>query len=58
MNPNPNHGADPSGPTARAELFLYPGDGHLFADNSSPSYDAEAAALLMTRAIDFLCDVG
>ena len=22
-----------------AELFLYPGDGHLFADNSLPDYD-------------------
>ena len=31
------------------ELFLYPGDQHLFADSSLPSYDADAAALL-TRA--------
>ena len=29
-----------------AELFLYPGDQHLFADSSLPSYDADAAALL------------
>jgi dienelactone hydrolase len=29
-----------------AELFLYPGDQHLFADRSLPSYDAAAAALL------------
>ena len=29
-----------------AELFLYPGDQHLFADASLPSYDADAAALL------------
>ena len=29
-----------------AELFVYPGDRHLFADSSLPSYDAEAAALL------------
>ena len=37
-----------------AELFLYPGDQHLFADNSLPSYDAEAAALLLQRVLDFL----
>jgi hypothetical protein len=29
-----------------AELFLYPGDQHYFADSSLPSYDADAAALL------------
>ncbi|MGI8531200.1 MAG: dienelactone hydrolase family protein, partial [Geodermatophilaceae bacterium] len=28
-----------------AELFLYPGDQHYFADSTLPSYDAEAAAL-------------
>ncbi len=38
----------------RAELFLYPGDRHLFADSSLSSYDAEAAALLRTRVLDFL----
>ena len=32
-----------------AELFLYPGDQHYFADSSLPSYDADATALL-TRA--------
>lgn len=37
-----------------AELFLYPGDQHLFADPSLPSYDAEAAALLTERVLDFL----
>jgi len=37
-----------------AELFLYPGDGHLFADSSLPSYDADAAALLTRRVLDFL----
>ncbi|MBO0708305.1 MAG: dienelactone hydrolase family protein [Candidatus Dormibacteraeota bacterium] len=40
--------------TERAELFLYPGDQHYFADSSLPSYDAEAAALLTRRALDFL----
>src|ERR687888_2327369 len=37
-----------------AELFLYPGDQHYFADPSLPSYDAEAAALLTKRVLDFL----
>ena len=37
-----------------AELFVYPGERHLFADNSLPSYDAEAAALLTQRVLDFL----
>jgi dienelactone hydrolase len=36
------------------ELFLYPGDQHLFADSSLPSYDANAAALLGQRVLDFL----
>ena len=40
--------------TADAELFLYPGDQHYFADRSLPSYDAEAAALLLQRTLDFL----
>jgi len=38
----------------RAELFLYPGDTHLFADDSLPSYDPDAAALLSRRVLDFL----
>jgi dienelactone hydrolase len=38
-----------------AELFLYPGDQHLFADSSLPSYDAGAAALLTERVLRFLC---
>ena len=40
--------------TPGAELFLYPGDRHLFADNSLPSYDPAAADLLVTRVVDFL----
>ena len=43
-----------AGVSARAELFVYPGDSHLFADRSLPSYDAEASALLVARVIDFL----
>ena len=41
-----------------AELFLYPGDRHLFADSSLPSYDAEAAALLRERVNAFLDALG
>jgi len=37
-----------------AELFLYPGDQHYFADSSLPSYDADATALLTTRVLAFL----
>ncbi|MGO8021817.1 dienelactone hydrolase family protein [Rhizobium leguminosarum] len=37
-----------------AELFLYPGDQHYFADSSLPSYDADATALLTLRVIEFL----
>jgi dienelactone hydrolase len=38
-----------------AELFLYPGERHLFADPSLPSYD-EAAATLATRRVLELLD--
>lgn len=41
-----------------AELFLYPGDQHYFADSSLPSYDPVAAALLTRRTLDFLARVG
>ena len=37
-----------------AELFVYPGDQHLFADSSLSSYDAEAATLMTKRVLDFL----
>ena len=42
----------------QAELFLYRGDQHYFADSSLPSYDADAAALLTRRALDFLATHG
>jgi dienelactone hydrolase len=38
----------------RAELFLYPGNQHYFADSSLPSYDADSTALLLQRVLDFL----
>jgi dienelactone hydrolase len=37
-----------------AELFVYPGDRHLFTDRSLPSYDADAAALVVKRSREFL----
>ena len=37
-----------------ADLFLYPGDQHYFADSSLPSYDPDATALLTRRVLDFL----
>jgi dienelactone hydrolase len=40
-----------------AELFLYPGDQHYFADSSLPSYDPDATALLTQRVLDFLARV-
>ncbi|WP_265523469.1 dienelactone hydrolase family protein [Oerskovia flava] len=43
--------------TADAELFLYPGTEHLFADSSLPSYDEEAARLLTERVVRFLHDI-
>jgi dienelactone hydrolase len=44
--------------TDGTELFLYPGDGHLFADNSLGDYDAEATAKLKQRVLAFLDEVG
>jgi dienelactone hydrolase len=41
-------------PIDGAELFLYPGDRHLFADNSLPDYDESAATLLKQRVLSFL----
>lgn len=38
------------------EMFLYPGNDHLFADRSLPSYDAQATALLLERVLAFLAE--
>jgi dienelactone hydrolase len=46
-----------AGSTADAELFVYPGDQHLFADSSLDAYDPEAAALLRERVRAFLASV-
>ena len=40
-----------------AELFLYPGNRHLFADSSLPDYDESAATLLKQRVLSFLHDL-
>jgi dienelactone hydrolase len=40
--------------TGQAELFLYPGDQHYFADRTLASYDADAATLLLNRTLNFL----
>ena len=40
-----------------AELFLYPGDKHLFADSSLADYDDAAAKLLAERVLAFLDSV-
>jgi dienelactone hydrolase len=45
------------GATDQAELFLYPGEVHLFADSSLPSYDERAAELMTTRVLAFLAKV-
>lgn len=43
--------------TEHAELFLYPGKEHLFADSSLPSYNQAAASLLTRRVLDFLSGI-
>jgi dienelactone hydrolase len=41
-----------------AELYVYPGDRHLFTDSSLPSYDAEAAELVVRRSVELLDRLG
>lgn len=43
---------------ALGELFLYPGDRHLFTDSSLPSYDADAAGLVLRRSLELLDRLG
>ena len=40
-----------------AELFVYPGDRHLFTDESLPDYDEGATRLLKQRVLGFLGDL-
>jgi dienelactone hydrolase len=44
--------------TDGVELFEYPGDRHLFTDNSLPDYDEGAATLVKQRVLSFLDAVG
>jgi dienelactone hydrolase len=44
--------------TPDAELFLYPGDQHLFTDSSLPAYDETATHLLTERVLAFLDRLG
>jgi dienelactone hydrolase len=41
-----------------AELFTYHGSAHLFTDSSLPSYNKEAAALVLHRSVEFLNKLG
>ena len=36
------------------QLYVYPGDRHLFTDRSLSSYDADAAALVIKRSVELL----
>jgi dienelactone hydrolase len=40
-----------------AQLFLYPGDRHLFTDSSLPDYDEGAATLVKQRVLAFLDNI-
>lgn len=42
----------------RGELFVYPGEAHLFTDSSLPSYDADATTLVVRRSQEFLGRLG
>lgn len=41
-----------------AELFLYPGDAHLFADSSLETYDPDATRLVVERSLALLDRLG
>lgn len=41
-----------------AELFVYPGDRHLFTDSSLASYDEQATSLVIRRSREFLDRLG
>jgi dienelactone hydrolase len=44
--------------TDQAELFVYPGNEHLFTDSSLPAFDPAAADLVMSRTLAFLAAIG
>ena len=43
--------------TDHAEMFLYPGDEHLFADHSLPSYERASAERLIERVRRFVAEI-
>ena len=43
--------------TDQAELFLYPGNEHLFADSSLPAFDQAAASEVKSRTLAFLAGI-
>ncbi|WP_210604926.1 dienelactone hydrolase family protein [Brevibacterium oceani] len=43
--------------TPSAELFVYPGNAHLFTDSSLEAFDADAAGLVRSRVHAFLQDL-
>lgn len=47
-----------AGAGAEAELFIYPGSSHLFADSSLSGYQPDSAALVLERTLRFLERVG
>ena len=44
--------------TDQAELFLYPGNVHLFADSSLPTFDKASTELMTSRVLAFLAKLG
>ncbi|AZT92924.1 hypothetical protein CXR23_07035 [Brevibacterium aurantiacum] len=52
-----HHGRDPADSASSAEVFVYPGDQHLFTDSSLDSFDAVTSALLLKRARGFLAAI-
>jgi hypothetical protein len=57
MRADARHARQLIGTIGGAELFLYPGDRHLFADRSLPDYDEGAATLPKQRVLGFLTRV-
>ena len=43
--------------TSGAEMYLYPGERHLFADSSLPAYERASAELLTRRVHAFVAEV-
>ena len=43
---------------ATVELFVYPGDGHLFSDPTFSEYDEESATIFRQRVVEFVGSVG